>query len=153
MVCVVVIKYYLFHLLTFQSFEKINERPVTWSSSGSSKTAPDQPIGLKFLDVDGFDQEDETQCLPRSTAAKAIKILQDKIQTPPVNCSEKTRKLLAKFQCIIKGTEIIFPGGLHCETLLATLGKYFELSLTGGGDANLISTFKVFFYLHIACLI
>jgi len=73
-------------------------------------------------------------------------LLQDKIETPRHSYSPKTRKLLKNFQKIIDGSEMRFPGGMHCETLLATLSKYFESALKGDNDANLISTCKVLLF-------
>jgi hypothetical protein len=83
-----------------------------------------------------------------STASRAVEILEGKIQMPPLSCSIKTRRLLDNFRKIILGTRIAFPGGMHCETLLATLGsKYFELapSLNGDDDEKLKSICKVLF--------
>jgi hypothetical protein len=82
----------------------------------------------------------------QETADRAIKLLRDKIKTPRDGYSHKTRKLIVNFQKIIDGLEILFPGGMHCEALLATLSKYFESALTGDNDANLISTCKVLLF-------
>lgn len=82
-----------------------------------------------------------------TTATRAIKILEDIIRTPPKRCTPKTRRLFGFFKNIIEGKPFLFPGGMHCETLLATF-KYFESSLEGNEDANLKSTCEVFL-LHI----
>lgn len=81
-------------------------------------------------------------------ATKAIKTLRDKLRTPPKKCCAKTRNLIATFNRIIKGDPILFPGGLHCEGLLATLFKYCELFLKGD-DANLLSTCKVLLFTYL----
>jgi hypothetical protein len=82
-----------------------------------------------------------------ATATKALEILERKVlKTRQGSSPGKYDNLCAKFKLIINNTPILFPGGMHCETVLATLGKYFEPSL--GGDesddkANLTSICKV----------
>lgn len=93
-----------------------------------------------------------TSASDADTAAKVIQILKEKIQNPPKRCSSECRKLLKKFQQIIQEMTIDFPGGMHCETLLATLGKFFELSHEGDDNANLLSTCKVLFLHILYCL-
>lgn len=83
-----------------------------------------------------------------SDADKAIKTLEDKIQTPPEKCRRRSRYLLSQFKKIIEGTPIRFSGGLHCETVLATLCKYLELFLRGGDNADLISICKVLLFTY-----
>jgi len=85
---------------------------------------------------------------PSSTSAddintpvtKAIEILRDKTGTPSRKFGPKSRRLLKDLESVMQGSPILFPGGMHCETVLATLSKYFELSLKGDDNANLIST-------------
>lgn len=81
---------------------------------------------------------------------KAIKLLEDKIQTPPEKCSTQCRKILENFKRIIQKTPVLLPGGLHCETVLATLGKYFEdtpilWDSDDNANTDLVSICKVFF--------
>lgn len=60
-------------------------------------------------------------------AAKAIRLLEDKIRTPSdLKCSPESTRLIKQFKDIIEGKPICLPGGLHCETVLATLRKYVE---------------------------
>lgn len=88
------------------------------------------------------------------TANRAINILEKKIKNLEIRYGPKTQKILGNFQRIIDGLQVHFPGGLHCETLLATLSKYFESAIKGDNDADLISTCKVLYlYLHISCSI
>lgn len=75
-----------------------------------------------------------------TAVTKAIEILRDKTRTPSRKFGPKSRRLLKNLQSVMQGSSIFFPGGMHCETVLATLGKHFELSLKGDDDANLIST-------------
>ena len=82
--------------------------------------------------------------------SEAIEILQCKTSSPPEKYSRKSQKLLQNFAKIIQGTQASFSGGLHCETVLVTLSKYFE-SLMGNDNANLISTCEVLLFLHIPC--
>jgi hypothetical protein len=77
---------------------------------------------------------------------KAIKVLEDKILTQQDRYSleGKCRELLGTFKKIIQDIEVYFPGGMHCETLLATLGKYFNNALSLEDDnRNLVSICKV----------
>ena len=100
------------------------------------------------------------------TLAKVVKILREKVEKvlekvlePSLGNGQgdgqgdhdgKFGMLLKHFRdLIINETDqsVKFSGGLHCETVLATIGKYFETSLIGGGDsddnANLTSICKV----------
>ena len=77
-----------------------------------------------------------------ATAANAIKFLEVKIQTPPKHCNLERRKLLKCFENIIQGMSVLLPGGLHCEAVLATLGKYYKDCLDES-DNIALSTCKV----------
>lgn len=81
------------------------------------------------------------------TAARAIDVLQERIKNPRDYYSPRTKKLLEKFQKIIEGSHMRFTGGMHCETLLATLSKYFEAALKGRNDADLQSICKVLLFI------
>jgi hypothetical protein len=76
-----------------------------------------------------------------TSAAKAIKLLEDKIQMPPENCNLDCRKILKRFKDIIRGTSVLLPG-MHCETVLATLGKYYKDCLDES-DNTALPTCKV----------
>ena len=89
-------------------------------------------------------------------ATKALEILEAKVlKAVTGQDNSKHGKLLANFKLIIEGNEsILLPGGMHCETVLATLCKYFE-SVFGRDEsddkANLISICKVL--LLFTCLL
>lgn len=79
-----------------------------------------------------------------TTATKAFKILEGKVLD--VKVKPKLQKLLAGFRCIINDKRILLSGGMHCETVLATLGKYFEPFLQTdqrGNNGDLITLCKV----------
>ena len=81
-----------------------------------------------------------------TAATKAFEILERKVLKRHRDDS-KFDKLLAGFEQVIKDNKpIILPGGLHCETVLATLGKFYEDFLTkdkSDDNAKLTSTCKV----------
>ena len=81
-----------------------------------------------------------------TAATKAFEILERKVLKRSRDQS-KLDKLLAGFEQVITDNKpIILDGGLHCETVLATLGKFYETFLTkdeSDNNANLISTCKV----------
>jgi hypothetical protein len=81
-----------------------------------------------------------------AAATKALRILEDKVLKTSHDNS-KLRNVIANFKLIIEdGKSVFIPGGMHCETVLATLGKHYE-SIFGQDEsddkANLISTCKV----------
>jgi hypothetical protein len=131
------------------------DREVNISLFTIKRSALRIPMG-SWLKIQGILREslssDPSSTSADDTAAAAIKILKDRIQIPPKKYSAKSRQLLANFKKIIQGIPIFFPGGMHCETLLATLSKYFESSLQLRNDnTNLISTCKVFLFTY--CLL
>jgi hypothetical protein len=84
-------------------------------------------------------------------ATKATETLRKKIHSPPSNCGAKSRVLLANFGNIVQGNRVVFNGGMHCETVLATLKKFHELSITAeNGNAKFISTCKVLSFTYLA---
>jgi hypothetical protein len=89
-------------------------------------------------------------------ADRAIELLEKKIETPLQNCSHQCRKLVKDFKDIIKDVPVLLPGRMHCETVLATLSKYYEDCLVMGEDndnVNLVYICKVLLFLHIDCSI
>ena len=84
-----------------------------------------------------------------STAAKEIKCLEDKIQTYcnhdlPYTVDLDCQKVVNCFNDIIQGKSAVsLPGGLHCETVLSTLGNYYNDCLDMSDNAALMSFCKV----------
>ena len=105
------------------SWQKMKEILREAFSSDPSKSSTSAPAGDAVTAVD-----------------KAIKLLEDKILTPPEECGGKRRAVFANFESIIQDKPVDLPGGMHCqcETLLATLGRYFNKCLClEEEDANL----------------
>jgi hypothetical protein len=128
--------------------QEVNISLFTVERSSLSIPAGSWPKMQDILRASFVSDPSSTSASDTDTAAtKAIKILQDKIQTPPKYCSAKSRKLLANFKGIIQETPIHFHGGMHCETVLATLSKHFELSLKEDVNASLTSTCKVLLFM------
>jgi hypothetical protein len=109
-------------------------------------------ILTKSLLPDPSDSESSTSASDADITIKAIKLLEDKIKTPPQKYSPKCRYLLADFERITQNKPILLHGGMHCETVLATLGRYYEnCHFEGNNSANLVSTCEVlYFYLLTA---
>jgi len=86
--------------------------------------------------------ESSTSAGDADIAIKAIKLLEDKIEMPPQKCSLKCQKLLTDFKKIIDDVPVLLPGRMHCETVLASLSKYYRnfLVVTGDNNASLTST-------------
>jgi hypothetical protein len=76
-------------------------------------------------------------------AAKVIEILKRAIKTPPLMCSDLTRRLLKNLERILENIRVLFPSGMHCEAILASLKKYFESSREEDNNACLESICKV----------
>jgi hypothetical protein len=86
-----------------------------------------------------------------ATATKALEILEGKILQPRQD-NPKQNNLLANFKLIIEDQPILLPGGMHCETVLATIGKYFESILKGDGsddNVNLTTICKVLLLFYL----
>jgi hypothetical protein len=87
-----------------------------------------------------------------ATAEKALEILKGEAQKPRTRDS-KLDKILADFKLVIDGTTVLLTGGMHCETVLATLGRYFKdiLGNESYDKDNLIPISQVF--LLFTCLL
>jgi hypothetical protein len=92
--------------------------------------------------------ESSTSAGDADIASKAIELIEDKIRNPPQKCGQKCRKMLANFANIIMNkAPLEFKGGLHCETVLATLSQYFkDFLIEDDSNADLISTCKVLLF-------
>ena len=77
---------------------------------------------------------------------KAVEILQKIQQAPADTCSSESIRLLGTFKSIIDNERVLFSGGLHCETVLATLHWYSDSLPPGDENSNLISTCKVLLF-------
>jgi hypothetical protein len=160
------IKTFVVHLIAKRALEKycfrINEHEVNISLFAVERSRLSIPAGSWPKMQDILRESLSSDPSESSTSAgdtdisviKAVKLLEDKVQTPE-KCSLRSRTILRNFKSIIRETPVLVPGGMHCETLLATLSIYFEDFLIPGVDnANLISTCEVLlFFLHIACSI
>jgi hypothetical protein len=82
-----------------------------------------------------------------TSTAEAIEILKGKVLNRSLTTQQQNSQIgsiLGKFQLVMEDKEpLLLSGGLHCETVLATLGKYFESILQGDDKANLTSICKV----------
>ena len=99
-----------------------------------------------------FSSEDHSSTLTDVTATKAVEILKDKVSK--TQNSAKYGRLFSEFKLFIDNNGgILLTGGLHCETILATLGKYYKSCkfLLADDNANLTSICKVL--LLFTCLL
>ena len=99
-----------------------------------------------------FSSEDHSSTLTDVTATKAVEILKDKVSK--TQNSAKYERLFSEFKLFIDNNGgILLTGGLHCETILATLGKYYKSCkfLLADDNANLTSICKVL--LLFTCLL
>ncbi len=87
-----------------------------------------------------------------ATAEKALEILKGEAQKSRTRDS-KLDKILADFKLVIDGATVLLTGGMHCETVLATLGRYFKdiLGNESYDKDNLIPISQVF--LLFTCLL
>lgn len=146
------IRTFVVHLTAKRALEryslKNNCRVVNISLLSVKRSCLLIPVGswpkMKGILKESFssDPSDLESFTSAATAAKAIKFLEDKIQTPPEHCNLECRKLLKRFKNIIQGMSVLLPGGLHCEAVLATLGKYYKDGLDEP-DNIALSTCKV----------
>ena len=66
----------------------------------------------------------------------------------------KFGNLLENFKLVVEDTSpIVLSGGMHCETVLATLGKYSESFLSLEGDDNAMLTLTCKVCLLFTCLV
>jgi hypothetical protein len=113
-----------------------------------------QAILRESLSSDPSESESSTSAGDADIAIKAIQLLQEKIETPPQNYSLRCGNLVKDFKKIIDDVPVLLPGRMHCETVLATLSKYYGNCLVIGDDnANLACTCEVLLFLHIDCSI
>jgi hypothetical protein len=79
------------------------------------------------------------------TAKEAIEILEGKVlKKQDLDDSTKYGRLLKEFQFFIGNNgQILLTGGLHCETVLATLGMYFKSWNFVDNSTNLTSICEV----------
>ena len=87
-------------------------------------------------------------------ATKAIEILRDRISNLESKDDSKFGILLRDFKHLVDNiSPILLGGGLHCETVLATLSKYFEFLLGSKGDDNENLTLICKVLLLFTCLV
>jgi hypothetical protein len=79
------------------------------------------------------------------SVAKAIKFLEDTLsgENSNVKLDSDCEKIVRSFKDIIDEKPVTLPGGLHCETVLATLGKYCKYYLDESDNPILVSICKV----------
>jgi hypothetical protein len=142
------IKTFVAHLIAKRALErhslKNKDRVVNLSLLSVKRSRLVFPVGswskMKSILSESF-SSDPSDSESFTLAAKAIKLLEDKIQTPPENCNFECRKILKRFKDIIRGTSVLLPG-MPCETVLATLGKYYK-DCRDESDNTALSTCKV----------
>jgi hypothetical protein len=97
---------------------------------------------------ESFPSDPKSSTSADDAVSKGIALLEDKIRTPPAECSPKCQKILRKFKKITEGTPVTLGGGIHCEAVLESLRKYYEdflNSKSGDDNEDLVSSCKVLF--------
>jgi hypothetical protein len=145
------IKTFVIHLTAKRFLEKrafmMKDKEVEITLFTVDRSALCIPAGswqkMEGIVRESFTSDSDPSSTPGDTdpATEALKMLKRKIETTPSNSSKRTRGLLDKFRLIIAGDRVLFHGGLHCETVLATLKKFFEAS--ENRDVTFMETCKV----------
>lgn len=151
------IKTFVIHLTAKRVLErhafKTRDQPVTITLFTADRSLLRIPAGswktMEGIIRASFPPHPSSTPGDTNAATKAIETLQNIIRNPPSNPSRRSQKLLVYFRQILQGHGIIFRAGMHCETLLATLKKFHDLSNNGPGDEEFTSTCKVLFFTYL----
>jgi len=149
------IKTFVVHLTAKRALEnycfKTKDHEVTISHFGVERSPLHIPSG-SWLDMTTILRElFSSDPKPSTSADDAVKLLEEKIQNPP---TEYTQKIVKIFKKIVLDKKVTFSGGLHCEGVLESLGKHFHDHLTDSEDnADLVCSCKVLLSTYIACSI
>jgi hypothetical protein len=145
------IKTFVVHLTAKRALERYSfknkGRVVTISHISVKRSLLHVPAGswskMKAMLSESFSSDPSDS----ESATQAIKYLEDTV-TPSLDSDFKKfdsdcNKVVKSFKDIIQEKSVTLPGGMHCETVLATLGKYYKNCLDESDNPVLFSICKV----------
>jgi hypothetical protein len=144
------IKTFVVHLTAKRALERLGysfknkNRVVTISLISVKRSRLRIPVGswskMKSILSESFSSDPSDS----ESLAKAIEFLEDTLsENSDLKFDSECGKVVISFKNIIQGKSVLLPGGLHCETVLATLGKYYKGCLDESDNPKLVSTCKV----------
>ena len=153
------IRTFVVHLTAKRALEKYSfmtkDHEVTISHFGVERSPLFIPAGswpdMLAILRESFSSDPKSSTSADDAVSKGIALLEDKIRTPPAECSPKCQKILRKFKKITEDMPVTLTVGMHCEAVLASLGKYYEDFLnseseSGDDNADFVSSCKVLLF-------